>query len=227
MLKNKKLTVILVIYFVLFYMAWAGFGLLIRTHLLDWTGNNEIVIQIVRSVIAKNLVWTLPAFILIKHFENDCYIGLKEMFTTKIRLLDILPVFIACIIYALAGVIKKGDWSIAESFGWSKIIIVLFVGITEEMVFRGWLLNVTLKNADKEWKQWLAIAFNSVLFLTIHFPIWLYEGVFFRNFQSFAFTSIIILSCMFSWLFIKTKNILVSVALHMLYDLLVFMFIGG
>lgn len=226
MLKNKKLTLTLIIYFILFYTAWAGFGWLIQNHLLDWTGNNEIVVQTVRSVIVKNLVWTLPAFILIKHFENDCYIGLKEMFTTKVKLLDVLPIFIACIIYTLAGVFKKGDWSIVESFGWSKIIIVLFVGITEEMVFRGWLLNVTVKNADREWKQWIATAVNAVLFLTIHFPIWFYEGVFVRNFQSFAFTSILILSCMFSWLFIKTKNILVPIILHMLYDLLVFMFIG-
>ena len=92
MVKNKKLLFTLVIYFILFYTAWAGFGWLIANHFFDWTGNNEIVIQIIRAGIVKNLVWTLPAFILIKHFESDCYIGLKEMFTTKIRLLDILPV---------------------------------------------------------------------------------------------------------------------------------------
>jgi hypothetical protein len=227
MVKNKKLLFTLVIYFILFYTAWAGFGWLIANHFFDWTGNNEIVIQIIRAGIVKNLVWTLPAFILIKHFEKDCYIGLKEMFTTKVKILDVLPVLALCIIYTLAGVFRTGDWSIVESFGWSKIIIVLTVGITEEMVFRGWLLNVAVKNADKEWKQWVAIFINAVLFLTIHFPIWLYDGVFVRNFQSFAFTSIIILSCMFSWLFIKTKNILAPIVLHMLYDLLVFMFIGG
>ena len=225
MVKNKKLLLTLVIYFILFYTAWAMVGIIIQ-HIALWTGNNELVIQLIRTGVIKNLIWTVPAFILIKRFENDCYIGLKEMFTTKIKLLDVLPIFIACIIYALAGVLKKGDWSIVESFGWSKITIVLFVGITEEMVFRGWLLNVTVKNADKEWKQWVATAFNAVLFLTIHFPIWFYDGVFFRNFQNFGFVSIIILSCMFSWLFIKTKNILVPIVLHMMYNLLIFMFIG-
>ena len=226
MIKNKKLISALVIYCILFYTAWSLVGVILRNYVAVWT-DSEIIIQLVGSGIIKNLVWTLPAFLLIKHFETDMYVGLKEMFTTKVKIWDIILVCIACVIYALADVIKKWDWSIAESFGWGKIIIILFVGITEEMVFRGWLLNSTLKNADKEWKKWLAIGINAVMFLLIHFPIWIYEGVFARNIQSFAFVGIILLSGIFSWLFLKTKNILVPVALHMIYDLLVFMFIGG
>ena len=227
MIKNKQLISALIIYCILFYTAWALIGVILRSHVELWAGGNEAVVQLVGSGIIKNLVWTLPAFLLIKHFETDMYVGLKEMFTTKVKILDILPICIACVIYALADVIRKWDWSIAESFGWGKIIIVLFVGITEEMVFRGWLLNSTLKNADKEWKQWLAIGINALMFLVIHFSIWVYNGVFVRNFQSFGFVGILLLSGIFSWLFVKTKNILVPVALHMIYDLLVMMFIGG
>ncbi len=226
MVKNRKLALTLVIYYILFYGAWAGVGLLIQNHLLSFTGNNEVLIQLFRSGLLKSLIWTVPALLLTKHFEKDMYVGLKEMFTSRINFLQILPIFVICIVYVLVVPFKKGNWDIADSFGLSKIIIVLFVGITEESVFRGWLLNSTLKNADTELKQWLAIGINAVLFLTIHFPIWIYDGVFLANFQSFAFISIIVLSGMFSWLFIKTKNILVPIALHMLYDLLVFMFIG-
>ena len=226
MVKNRKLMITLVIYCILFYTAWSLVGIFLKNHVEVWAGNNETVIQLVRSGIIKNLVWTLPAFLLVRHFEKDMYVGLKDMFTNKVNILDILPIYIACVIYALAGVIKTGDWSVAESFGWGKIIIVLVVGISEEMVFRGWLLNSTLKNADKEWKKWIAVGINAVMFLVIHFPVWVYDGVFFRNFQSFAFVSIIVMSGIFSWLFIKTKNILVPVGLHMLYDLLIFLFIG-
>ena len=226
MVKNRKLMITLVIYCILFYTAWSLVGIFLKNHVEVWAGNNETVIQLVRSGIIKNLVWTLPAFLLVRHFEKDMYVGLKDMFTNKVNIFDILPIYIACVIYALAGVIKTGDWSVAESFGWGKIIIVLVVGISEEMVFRGWLLNSTLKNADKEWKKWIAVGINAVMFLVIHFPVWVYDGVFFRNFQSFAFVSIIVMSGIFSWLFIKTKNILVPVGLHMLYDLLIFLFIG-
>ena len=226
MIKNKKLIVTLVIYCILFYGFWAVLELLIKNQLLVLTDNNDVIMELIRSEIIKNLVWTVPAIILVKKFESDMYIGLKEMFTTKINFLQILPIFILCIIYCLVAAFRSVGISIKESFGWSQIIIVIFVGITEEMVFRGWLLNSTLKNADKEWKQWLAVGINSVMFLCIHFPIWIHDGVFFTNFQSLAFMGIIILSFIFSWLFIKTKNILVPVALHMLYDLLIFMLIG-
>ena len=226
MIKNKKLIVTLVIYCILFYGFWAVLELLIKNQLLALTGNNDIVMEFIRSGIIKNLVWTVPAIILVKKFESDMYIGLKEMFTTKINFLQILPIFILCIIYCFAAAFRSVGISIKESFGWSQIIIVIFVGITEEMVFRGWLLNSTLKNADKEWKQWLAVGINSVMFLCIHFPIWIHDGVFFTNLQGLAFMGIIILSFIFSWLFIKTRNILVPVALHMLYDLLIFMLIG-
>ena len=227
MVKNKKLIITLVIYCIVFYGAWAVFELLIKNQLLALTNNNDVVMQFIRSGIIKNLVWTVPAIVLVKKFESDMYISPKEMFTAKVKFLQILPLFILCIVYCLAAAFKKfGKISVADSFGWSQIIIVIFVGITEEMVFRGWLLNSTLKNADKEWKQWLFIGINSVMFVVIHFPIWIYDGVFLTNMQSLGFLGIIFLSFIFSWIFIKTRNILVPVALHMLYDLLIFMLIG-
>lgn len=226
MIKNKKLTVTLIIYCMLFYGIWAVFELLVKNQLLALTDNNDILMQFIRSGIIKNLVWTLPALVLVKHFEKDMYIGLKEMFTTKIKWLQILPIFFVCIVYVMLAAWKQGGIAIADTFGWSQIIIVLFVGITEESVFRGWLLNSTIKNADTETKQWIAVGINAVMFLVIHFPIWIYDGVFFKNFQSLAFIGIILLSCIFSWLFIKTKNICVPAALHMMYDLLIFMLIN-
>ncbi|MDE6761083.1 MAG: CPBP family intramembrane metalloprotease [Lachnospiraceae bacterium] len=39
-----------------------------------------------------------------------------------------------------------------------------------------------------------------------------------------GFLSIIILSIIFSWTFIKSKNIWISILLHMYWDLLMFMF---
>lgn len=225
MIKNKKLVITLFVYYVLFYTIWSLFGMVFN-QMTAATENDVIFIQLIRSGIIKNLVWTLPALVLVKHFETDMYVGLKEMFTNKIKWLQVLPIFLLCIVCVVISAWKRSGLSIVDTFGWSQIIIVLFVGITEESVFRGWLLNSTLKKADKEWKQWVAIGVNALLFLMIHFPIWIYDGVFITNFQTFAFIDIILLSIVFSWLFMTTKNILVPISLHMLYDLLVFMLIG-
>ena len=226
MIKNRKLTITLVIYCILLYGAWAIFELLVKDGLLALTDKNDVVMQLVRSGIIKNLVWTLPALLLVKHFEKDMAVSLKEMFTAKFQWLSVLPIFLVCIVLPLMSAWKRNGLAIADSFGWSQVIMVVFVGITEESVFRGWLLNSTLKYADTEAKQWLVIGINAVLFLVIHFPIWIHDGVFLTSFQSFGFITILLLSGVFSWLFVKTKNLLVPVALHMLYDLVVVMFIG-
>ncbi|MBD5525801.1 MAG: CPBP family intramembrane metalloprotease [Lachnospiraceae bacterium] len=116
----------------------------------------------------------------------------------------------------------KKRWSgNSQSFGIDKIIIVLFVGLTEEMVFRGWLLNVTIC----ENRKWFYIIINAAMFLTIHFPIWIYSGNFIGYFTSLQFIEVMVLSAIFSTTFIKSRSIFVPIILHMYYDLLVFMFI--
>lgn len=84
-----------------------------------------------------------------------------------------------------SGVIwGKGKISVGETFRFSDLIIVLFVGITEEMVFRGWLLNATVN----EKKKWVSVIVNSLMFLFIHFPNWIHEGHLVENFQNFWFS---------------------------------------
>lgn len=156
--KNKKNTA-LIIYIILFYAVWTLYTFYADGPVGD-SIKNAAVEQIVKEGIIKNLVWTLPAMLLVHHFSSDVYIKLKEMFCTKVKWLRYLPVFILFTAYVLGSeYLSTGKIEINKDFGAASIVIVLFVGITEEMVFRGWLLNATVK---KE-KQWLPIAVNAVL----------------------------------------------------------------
>ena len=149
------------------------------------------------------------------------YISLKEMISTKVNVLKYLPVFIIFTIFLLCNsFVLNGKIAISENFGMDDIIIFIFVGLTEEMVFRGWLLNATIRD-DKKWQ---AVLINSLMFLVIHFPIWIHDGIFITSFTSFGFVTILILSIIFSWSFIKSRNILVPIALHTYWDLLVSIF---
>ena len=56
----------LVIYCILFYGFWAVLELLIKNQLLVLTDNNNVIMELIRSGIIKNLVWTVPAIILVK-----------------------------------------------------------------------------------------------------------------------------------------------------------------
>ena len=224
MIKNKKLLFTLVIYTVIFYTVWAVYQLICTDMLYSVTDN--MTASIIHNAIIKNLVWTVPALLLAKHFESELYVGLKDMFRFKKSDLIYLAIAFALgAIVLIRPIIAKHGLYISENFKPSGIVTVIFVGITEEAVFRGWLLNSTIKNADTDTKQYIAIAVNSVMFLMIHFPIWIHDGVFVSNFSSMAFIFIIVLSVIFSVCFIKTKNIWIPVIMHMFYDLMVFMFV--
>ena len=185
------------------------------------TFRDDVSAIIAEDVIIKNLVWTIPAIFLVRHFSSQVYIGLKEMFTAKVKWLKYLPVFLLFTAYALGTeCLSAGKLEINKSFGAASIVMVLFVGLTEEMVFRGWLLNATV---SKE-KQWIPIIINSILFMTIHFPIWILEGKFMEVMSSFSFLFIIVLGIIFGAAFLKSRSIIVPILLHMYWDLLAEMF---
>ena len=125
-------------------------------------------------------------------------------------------------IIPIRAYISFNELTIHSSFQFIKLIeIVLFVGITEEMVFRGWLLNAFLKRM----KHWSAILLNSLLFLIIHFPIWIYYG--YDIFTIISSTlGVFGVSIILSILFIKSKNIIIPIAFHMIWNLLMTLFWG-
>ena len=215
-------TTALIVYIIVFYGLWTGWEFCVKD-LISALITNEYLSQFIKSGVIKNLFWVLPAVLLVKRFDDGVFVGLREMFTSKVRVWRYLPVFLLFSVYLIGGaVLTNGGLSVSDTFGLSKLIIVLFVGITEEMVFRGWLLNAFIgKNGSK---KWLAILANSVMFLLIHFPVWIHSGVFIEEFRSFGFLSILILSGIFGWTFIKSKNIWIPVTLHMYWDLLMFLF---
>lgn len=215
----RKKYAALMTYTVIFYGTWTAWEIYFKP-CLDTIIENEYAAQFIKSGVIKNLIWTFPAILIIKYFETDLYVGLREMFTAKVKWFKYLLIFLCFTVYLLAGVlIQNGKISVSGTFRYSSLIVVLFVGITEELVFRGWLLNGTLGAKRK----WLPVTINALMFLAIHFPKWIYSGNFAENFRNLSFLCVIVLSFIFSYAFLKSKNILVPVFLHMYWDLLMFL----
>ena len=172
----------------------------------------------------KISLWTIPSvYLLLKH-KSNFFIEIKAMFTTKISWLKYWPFFLGFVVFNVVGVylISRKVAIHKDFYPLSLVGSVLFVGITEEMVFRGLLLNTTLLKM----KKWTAIFLNTAMFLVIHFPIWISKGIFLDTLLSGGFLMVITLSVIFSITFIKSKNILVPMALHMFWNLLVRLFFG-
>jgi membrane protease YdiL (CAAX protease family) len=86
------------------------------------------------------------------------------------------------------------------------------------MVFRGWLLNATIKDMTK----WLAVFINAVMYLATHFPSMIQNGVLFSKFAPSYFIGFMSFSVIFSVSFLKSKNLFIPITMHMLFDLMAY-----
>ena len=145
------------------------------------------------------------------------FIRFRQMFTERVSLRAALLWIL--LFSALSGgerliALIQGRLHINPAFSLKTHLWLLIVGLTEEAGFRGWLLNATVKN-EKDYKM---IVLNAVMFLCIHFPGWIQKGTFVSAFTGFGFISILVFSVLISICFLKQKNIVLPIFIHMLYD---------
>jgi len=222
-MNNQKLTALHIsVYLFIFFAFWAVRELVIQPVFLSPI--NPIISELIGAVI-KLLVWTLPAILLIKYFHDDMEIGLREMFTSKLRWSRDYIFAIVIVLLMIARPVHA--WLVHGEFGLSPELVpirligaVLFVGITEEIVFRGFLFNAFLKKMKIQY----AFALDAILFTLIHYPIWIYNGL--SNLEiATASISVAILSVGFAYSFMITRNIFVPIVLHMVWNLSILLFI--
>ena len=214
---------LLILYCVVLFILWS----IIEIILFPIMENTmDVWAEILKETAVKLLIWTLPVILLIRFFEKDMWLSLKKMFTNKVNwwpyIAIVAGVFILRIITAYRSFGRIGIHS--EFQATSLVSIVMFVGITEEVVFRGWLLNA----AVRKWKYWPSLCTNSALFVLIHFPIWIRS----EQFNDLTTVlgncaSIFVVSVLFSWAFIKSKNLIIPIVLHMAWNLSIILFLGG
>ena len=210
-------------YCVIFYSVWSLVEFLLDPMLESILYGMHF--EIVHSII-KLLIWTVPAVWLIRRFKADLCLSLKEMLTNKINWTSFFSILAGVAVYLIVGCyFRLGQIAIHPKFDpLSVISVVIFVGITEEFVFRGWLLNLMLKKMS----EWSAVLISSILFTLIHFPIWIITGQFTSLMVVFSnCLTVTVLGIGFSWSFIKSKNIFVPIAIHMIWNLLTIMLYGS
>jgi len=214
---KKKDTVNLAIYVMIFFIVWSCYELMIKPTLLDMSPLPSTFIQ----AIIKISLWTVPSYILIKK-STHLQIPYPQLFKNKIYWKPWLILLLGMVLFLLAGsYFQYGNLKIRETFQMISIInSVLFVGITEELVFRGWILNSLLSRFN----IWIALILSSVLFVLIHFPTWIYTGKLMAILTSGSFIQVFVLSIIFGISFIKSRSIFVPMMLHMSWNLFTILF---
>ena len=207
----------IVVYLIIFFAIWSVRELFIRPVFINQL--DGLAWQAAESSM-KLLVWTLPALLLIKHFQDDMWISLKEMFTNRPKWFKEAPILLLVFVPLVNPLIANGGLSVRPGFQAATLFeSVVFAGITEDIVFRGFLLNAFLKKM----KLLPAIVLTDVLFVLIHYPIWFYRGFDLTTFL-FASVQVFFIGAFLSYSFIKTKSIFVPIGLHMIWNLLVVLF---
>ncbi len=212
---------VLAAYCACFYGMWAVAEGLVWP-MLGRAVTNPYGLQLLKSGLIKNAVWTLPAWLLMARFRGALAIdprALLRPFAAWRRCLPVFAALTACVLITAMRTRRK--LALSPAFSGEQLIVALFVGVTEEMVFRGWLLNATLPLLGR----WPAVLLNAALFLLIHFPVWAAKGVLLENLAGGAFLGIMALSILFGWAMIRSENLWVPVAMHMFYDLLCFLWL--
>lgn len=173
----------------------------------------------------KVLIWIVPSIFFIRYFEQDMWLTLKEMMSNRVKWRGYILIFLGfCLYYLIASYCIFHQITINAGFKMTVLVgVVLFVGLTEEAVFRGWLLNATIKKLG----SWPAILLNAVMFLSIHIPIWYYTNILSTPMKALQNgITVFVLSIIFAWTFVKSRNIFVPIILHTSWDFLYLVFLG-
>lgn len=215
MTENKKFNTIYLIYCFGIFTLWGVLEIIIMPY-IEYYKFSEII----KEVFIKIFVWLIPSVILQRHYNKLMFVKKERIFSFKGKWTEFIIILcLFTIFHIISSYVQNGEISISSSFRISDIIIACSVGISEEMVFRGWLLNSVLNEKNK----YIAVIINSFLFLAIHFPVWIRNGVFLTYITNGAFLQIMVLSIIFSFTFIRSKNIIVPAIIHAYWDLLCFL----
>ncbi|MFB1049799.1 lysostaphin resistance A-like protein [Paraliobacillus sp. JSM ZJ581] len=92
--------------------------------------------------------------------------------------------------------------------------------MTEEIVFRGFLLRKLMDF----YKFWIANIITALLFVSIHFPIWFYKGLFGFPYILSSILTVFVLGIIFGFVYKKSNSLWSVIIIHSLYNLLVSLF---
>ncbi|MDQ0229162.1 CPBP family intramembrane glutamic endopeptidase [Metabacillus malikii] len=206
------------VYFMIFFTIWC----IRELWFVQYLDLIDPVPRAIASAVTKLVIWIIPVIFIINIVENTdpySFLGLRK--NIKKGLIStgwVTLVFISYFVVVNIIILGKNINFQIEFNQWLNT--VLLVGITEEIVFRGFLLRKLIDS----YKFWIANTITSLLFVSIHFPIWLYKGLFqFPNILG-SIISVFVLSIIFGFVYKKSNSLWSVIIVHSSYNLFVLLF---
>lgn len=209
--KGKRYIIkVLTLYIALFFILWTVYTLFIDPliekgpYLLNLLGGNLI----------KLGLWTVPPLILLKYIFKEepwSYIKLSKN-KSKGFLYGALYGAVIIIYVTVSRLLSNGELQFNPFFSLDSWVGgVLLIGFTEEIVFRGFLLQKFEEVLGSKY----ANAITAVLFLLIHFPKWYMQGnLFMAGFMVNSVLFIFLFSILQAVFLKKTDSLWTCIILH-------------
>jgi len=172
------------------------------------------------EVVLKPILWLVPVFVILKKEKATVAslgITLKNLFPAIYFSLGLGAVFAVEAVFL--NFIKYGSFNFGAYLGPQAILPSLGVSfataVSEEVSFRGYLFNRLWNFLQNEW---LANLITSVVWALVHIPV----TIFVWKLNLSAAAIYLFLTTLFgigsAWVFSRTKNVVSSVLLHVLWS---------
>ncbi|OMC82259.1 hypothetical protein BK128_20625 [Viridibacillus sp. FSL H7-0596] len=206
------------VYFITFFALWC----IRELWLVQYLDLMDSVPRAITSAVIKVVIWIIPVLLLVKITEKGVpfsYLGLRHNYINGLKWACWVSLVLISYFVILNFTILDNNVDFRIGFNeWLNTI--LLVGITEEIVFRGFLLRKLMDS----FKFWIANTITSLLFVSIHFPIWFYKGLFEFPYIFTASLTAFILGIIFGYVYKKSGSLWSVIVIHSLYNLLVSLF---
>lgn len=176
----------------------------------------------------SRLVWAAPFLALAVRYSDQLWVSSKTLLSWHVHWKSFLTVFLIISLYTAAGMAANhgGFWMNPEMLLAQELPKFLVVGVTEEMVYRGWGMNAFTFHTTENRVNIL----SALYFAAVHFPSyfihWYLDGAFALSAMLTQAVYVVLLGLVFGWVFKKSKSLWPPVLIHFWADFASVLFIG-
>lgn len=175
---------------------------------------------VLEAVVIKNLIWLLPLLpAVLKRREEGWLIRPRRLFAAPFPWLACVTLLCASAAFLHTVRIATGNLETIVLFDPVFVVLSLCAGVTEELVFRGYLFNrqAAVMGVSR------AAALNGLLFALIHYPGLLW-GREWGDLLSWRTLLIFVMGALFCWAFARWKNLALPMTVHTVWNILSYLF---
>jgi uncharacterized protein len=210
--KARSKTRILIWYLFIFFFVWTVKELWFIKYIYLFDNTTQAFLE--GSV--KSFIWVVPTWLYIKYFLNANpfhYLKIRDNFKKGVFWGIVLSLVFGLYFVAQTYIINKQPFHVSLSLD-DYLNTFILAGIIEEMVFRG----LILQEINKRLIFWKANLLTALLFVCIHYPIWIHHAEIF-NFGTHLY--IFLIGLLFGFVYKKTGSLWSVAILHSFHNFFV------